>query len=282
MPRTRFFTSAPAVGAALWFAWLAMGCTPLFEAGGFQATTLHLTIDRTLAPDERVEIASLLHPHAIRTRGLVVQISGVLRAPAGEPLPAVLDLTVATSTTGSRPTDRIEQSVALRADGGFLERRRLAGDLPAGALQRFTIAPRGVAIPRGTRLWICVDAVEDRAALDGRTDCSGGGTSPSPPESEAHTAIVEILDGAFNPPLRRVSPGDSVRWVLVGTDPGHTVTALAAGGFDSGLRFREPGDSWEVAFGLESAGRAYAYRCLTHGEEGIVRVAGDPPDDEDE
>jgi plastocyanin len=282
MPRTRCFRFGPAVvGVALWVAALTTSCSPLFQKAGFQAATLHFTIDRALAPDQTAEIESLLHLHAIRTRGLIVQISGVLRAPANEPLPTLIDLTVTTSDR-SRLLDRIDLPIAVRAGGGFIERQRLASDLPAGARLRFSIEPRGIAIPRGTTLWICIDAVEDRAALASLTDCSGGGAGGSPPASEAHTAVVEILDGAFTPALRRVSPGDSVRWVLVGTDPSHTVSARAPGGFDSGLRFLEPGDSWEVSFGLESAGQAYAYRCLTHGEEGIVRVAGEQPNGEDE
>ena len=72
---------------------------------------------------------------------------------------------------------------------------------------------------------------------------------------------VEILDFSFNPKSIQINSGDTVRWVLVGTNPAHTVTALNQT-FDSGLVFLQPGDTFDVTFNQNNL--TFEYSCQSH------------------
>jgi plastocyanin len=261
---------------------LATGCVLLFEDGGFQSLTFHFTVDQEIESGEPFAVETLVHPIDIGTRRLFAQVSGMLMAP-GEALPESVELTVVTLAANGRRIDRIRKSLEIREDGGFKESQKLRKDIPAGSMQSITIEPDGAAIPRGTKVWLCLDIVETRRDLASLTDCSIGGNPGAEPGPD--TAIVEIQDFQFNPRRRRINVGQTVRWVLAGSDRTHSVTAEDPLDFDSGFDFSSPGDFFEVTFGPQTDGRTYLYYCQSHRPccqmQGSILVgdnAADPPD----
>ncbi|HUP42909.1 MAG TPA: metal-binding protein, partial [Thermoanaerobaculia bacterium] len=61
--------------------------------------------------------------------------------------------------------------------------------------------------------------------------CGGGGggggtpTDPNPP-SNPSVVTVELNEFAYEPRSVTIQPGQTVRWVMRGSDPTHTVTAI--------------------------------------------------------
>jgi plastocyanin len=112
--------------------------------------------------------------------------------------------------------------------------------------------------------------------------CGGnGGGSPTAPNAPAPQAVtVELRDFAFGPRSVTVQPGGTVRWVMRGTDPTHTVTALN-GAFDSGPVFTQNGATFTRTFPAAEAGRTFEYRCTAHAAccsmQGSVRVGENAP-----
>jgi len=106
-----------------------------------------------------------------------------------------------------------------------------------------------------------------------------GSSSPGVPAPRMLT--VEVLDNSYNPQQLQINSGDTVRWVLVGAAPTHTVTALG-GSFDSGAIFLQPGDTYDRTFNQNNA--TFEYFCQAHGActactmKGSVQVGpGAPP-----
>lgn len=115
--------------------------------------------------------------------------------------------------------------------------------------------------------------------------CGGGGggsspTAPSPPPPGGMTTVVEVQDDRFQPQSVTVQPGTTVRWVMRGTHPGHTVTE-ENGVFDSGFVFVSGGDAFEHTFTQSDAGRTFLYYCQSHqaccNMQGSVRVGAGAP-----
>jgi len=248
------------------------GCLLVFEDGGFQSISLHFSLDREIPADEVFDVEVLVHPNAIGTRRKFAQISGMLMAPEGEELPGEIELLVLTESDNGRLVERIRKSVEIREDGGFKESQRLRRDIPAGATQTVTIEPREVAVPRGTKVWLCLDVVEARGDLQDLIDCSVSGVT-----DPGEVVVVEVVDNAFRPQLVQIEPGETVRWVFNGSNTNHSVTAVDASLFDSGFIFRTPGDFFELTFGPDQANRRIEYFCRSHRAfqmEGAVEVGG--------
>ncbi|TDI45290.1 MAG: hypothetical protein E2P01_10815 [Acidobacteria bacterium] len=93
---------------------------------------------------------------------------------------------------------------------------------------------------------------------------------------------VEILDFSYDPKSIQINAGDTVRWVLVGTNTTHTVTALS-GAFDSGFIFLQAGDTYDRTFTQSNNNITFEYSCDTHegaplNMKGSVSVGtGAPP-----
>ncbi|HEX4952720.1 MAG TPA: plastocyanin/azurin family copper-binding protein [Thermoanaerobaculia bacterium] len=110
----------------------------------------------------------------------------------------------------------------------------------------------------------------------------GGGGSPTapPPPPAPKVVTIEVTDHNYNPRSAQVNPGDTVRWVMRGSEPGHSVTERT-GAFDSGFVFTAPGAIYERAFGAGEEGRTYEYACATHAGccnmRGSVRVGDAAP-----
>jgi plastocyanin len=234
------------------------GCLLIFEDGGFQSISFHFALDRDIPPGEVLEAEVLVHHVPIALRRNFAQLSGMLMAPEGEELPSQIELIVLTESDTGRRIERVRKTVTVREDGGFKESQRLRRDIPAGATQTITIEPDGVAVPSGTKVWLCLDVVETRGALADLVDCSVASMSP------AETVVVEVVDDAFRPPQVQIEPGQRVRWVFAGLDTNHTVTSTDSTLFDSGFIFRSPGDFFELTFGPEFAGQRVDYHCRSH------------------
>lgn len=91
---------------------------------------------------------------------------------------------------------------------------------------------------------------------------------------------VEVDDSFFSPRSIVVQPGQTVRWVFTGREPGHTVTD-EGGAFDSGFAFRQAGDAFERVFPADEEGTLFQYRCSSHQGccqmQGSVRVGESAP-----
>ena len=91
---------------------------------------------------------------------------------------------------------------------------------------------------------------------------------------------VEVVDSDYNPGTVVVNPGDTVRWVMRGSEPGHTVTALN-GAFNSGFAFTADGATFQHSFTAADDNQTFEYSCVTHAAccnmRGSVRVGTSSP-----
>lgn len=112
----------------------------------------------------------------------------------------------------------------------------------------------------------------------------GGGTSPTaPPPANGDVVVVQVQDDYFQPKQVDIQPGETVRWVLRGSHPGHTTTARD-GSWNSGSALQNVGDVYEHTFTTQDDGQTFEYYCSTHRGccmmQGSVRVgASAPPPD---
>ena len=109
----------------------------------------------------------------------------------------------------------------------------------------------------------------------------GGGSPTAPPTPPAPQMVtVQVSDNSFSPQSVTVNPGDTVRWVLQGSDSGHTVIERN-GVFSSGAVFHAAGDSFSHTFTTADSGRTFEYYCQTHRGcclmQGSVRVGQNAP-----
>lgn len=117
--------------------------------------------------------------------------------------------------------------------------------------------------------------------------CSGGGggggggnpTEPNPP-GQPSAVTVELDEFSYSPRSVTIEPGQTVRWVMRGSDPTHTVTATD-GAFDSGFVFDAPGASFQRTFSEADRGETFNYSCATHSDccdmKGSIRVGANAP-----
>ena len=108
----------------------------------------------------------------------------------------------------------------------------------------------------------------------------GGGGPTAPPAPNPQAVTVELSEHSFSPKQIVIQPGETVAWVMRGSDPTHTVTALN-GAFDSGAVFTAPGATFRRTFSAADSGRTFEYRCQAHAVccamRGSVRVGSDAP-----
>ena len=124
------------------------------------------------------------------------------------------------------------------------------------------------------------------AALVAAIGCPSGSTTPPAPPAPK-TVVVQVLDNSYDPKQVQINRGDTVRWVLAGLSPLHTVTALSAAFTSQPTGFPTPGSFFEHTFNVDNV--TFNYSCAVHtclpclqGQtepmRGSVRVgAGAPP-----
>lgn len=105
----------------------------------------------------------------------------------------------------------------------------------------------------------------------------GGGSSPTEPRVP-NVVTIQVKENTYEPRSVTIEPGDTVRWVMAGSDPTHTVTARD-GAFDSGTVFTGAGAAFERRF--NAAGVTYEYSCKEHSDccnmKGSIRVGAAAP-----
>lgn len=108
----------------------------------------------------------------------------------------------------------------------------------------------------------------------------GGGGPTAPPAPNPQAVTVELSEHSFSPKSITIQPGETVAWVMRGSDPTHTVTALN-GAFDSGAVFTASGATFRRTFSAAESGQIFEYRCQAHADccnmRGSVRVGADAP-----
>lgn len=108
----------------------------------------------------------------------------------------------------------------------------------------------------------------------------GGSPSAPPPPDDSGAITVNVDDFSFTPRQLTIQPGQTVRWVMRGNDPTHTVTARD-GAFDSGFAFEGSGDSFEHTFTAADDDMTFEYACASHqgccDMKGSVRVGDSAP-----
>lgn len=120
------------------------------------------------------------------------------------------------------------------------------------------------------------------ATLLAAAGCGGGGGGngggPTAPNPTGAVVTVEVSEHVFEPRSVTVTAGTTVRWVMRGADPTHTVTATD-GAFDSGTVFTRAGATFERVFNED--GRTFNYACQAHDAccsmRGSVRVGDTAP-----
>jgi len=104
----------------------------------------------------------------------------------------------------------------------------------------------------------------------------GGGSMPTEPGPTSKTVMVTVADFSFTPKDVSINPGDSVQWVLSGSDLSHTVTA-EDGSFNTALN--QPGATFTQTF--KGGGVTITYHCNTHwksmGMQGSIAVGSTKP-----
>lgn len=110
--------------------------------------------------------------------------------------------------------------------------------------------------------------------------CGGGGgyDSPTAPNPTAQTVTIEVRDDSFSPRQVTINPGDTVRWVLVGTPTrGHNINSNDAAFADHA--FDSASNTYSVVF--TEAGQTHDYVCSTHAAccnmRGSIRVGAAAP-----
>lgn len=105
--------------------------------------------------------------------------------------------------------------------------------------------------------------------------CGGGGYDS--PTATAQTVVIEVRDNSFSPRTVTISPGDTVRWVLRGSQTDHNVTARD--GSFANFAFSTAGSTYEVRF--TAANQTHDYSCSTHADccdmRGSIRVGENAP-----
>ena len=112
--------------------------------------------------------------------------------------------------------------------------------------------------------------------------CGGGGgggggptAPPAPRQPQVH--VVQVRDFSYEPRSITIEPGDTVRWVLSGSDHTHTVTARN-GDFNSGVVFTASGVTFERRFDERGT---WDYSCQAHRDccqmQGSIRVGENSP-----
>lgn len=109
----------------------------------------------------------------------------------------------------------------------------------------------------------------------------GGGTPTDPPPPAPPQAVtIDLTEFAYSPRSVNIEPGQTVRWVLRGSDRTHTVTEIG-GAFDSGFAFNAPGATFQRTFGEADRNKTFNYRCATHSDccdmKGSIRVGQGAP-----
>ncbi|MDX1502521.1 MAG: plastocyanin/azurin family copper-binding protein [Thermoanaerobaculia bacterium] len=267
------------VAAVLALALLAGACVLVFDAGLYQAFKLHFALSQLLPEGEGTLVHSLHYPSEVKLKGKWVRVSGALEAPDGQPLPDELAVESRFEDADGKLLFRLRGTAVPDGDGLFSLRLKLRKNIAADTLQMLLVEPRGAALAKDTRIWLCVHVVEKKKHLSGLPDCVGqGGDDPGPAPG---TFVVQVLDNSFSPQRVRVQPGDTVRWELAGADFSHTVTAMDASVFDSGF-LSTPGAFFEMTFTGAHDDQTFEYFCRTHhtccAMQGSVQVGNDAPD----
>lgn len=112
----------------------------------------------------------------------------------------------------------------------------------------------------------------------------GGSSSPTEhngtPPGGGNMTTVSVGDNFFSPQSVTVNPGDTVKWVMMGSAMGHTVTDNG-GAFDSGMVFTSAGASFQHTFTASDANKTFNYFCQTHAMccnmRGSVSVGANAP-----
>ena len=108
----------------------------------------------------------------------------------------------------------------------------------------------------------------------------GGGGTPTQPPPPAQTLTIEIHDFTYTPRSVSIRPGDTVVWVMRGSDPTHTVTELN-GTFDSGTVFNAQGATYQRTFTAADNNRTFNVQCRAHADccqmRGSIRVGTNAP-----
>ena len=135
---------------------------------------------------------------------------------------------------------------------------------------------------RRTPLLSLASALAIAVLAAGLPGCGGGGGSGTPtmPPPGGNVVTVQVLDDRYDPQSVTIQPGNTVRWVMRGSNPGHSVTEVN-GLFDSGFAFGSNGDAYQRTFPAAEEGRTFLYACATHqaccNMQGSVRVGNSAP-----
>jgi plastocyanin len=256
---------------------LALLCTACIALPqGLQSFRLFFRLDQALAAGEQVEAHSTVYPGSLKVKKYFVQLYGTLTPAAGSGLPERVEVEVVLTDLDRQAVYyRYKQALPLSANGTFSKTARFKRNVIPNSLQTVFVRPVGGGIAKGTEVAVCVEVAKRKGELSPGTGCG------SAPSGGGDVTVVQVLDNSFNPQQVQVDPGDTVRWVLAGGAPNHTVTATN-NAFDSGFTLQATGATFERTFGQADNNRTFEYFCASHrtccAMQGSVRVGSGAPD----
>jgi plastocyanin len=257
---------------------LALGLTACIAlaVGDVQAFRLFFTLDENLADGAQVEAYSSVFPADVKVRRDWVKLFGKLTSAGALPDAVEVEVVLADLAT-QQPYYTFRVTVPVAADGSFSQRKRFLRHIAPDTLQTVFVRPVGGAIPSGTKVALCVEVSKKRTHFSSDASCVPGGGGGG-----GNAVEVRVIDNAFDPRSVNVRAGDTVRWVLAGASPSHTVTEESLL-WDSGLTLQTQGATFERTFGAAENDRTFLYYCRTHqgccAMQGSVVVGNGPPPD---
>ena len=256
-----------------------LGC--VLTAKGFQAVILDFALAEALIAGEQREVHRSFYPDAVEMKGFFLRVSGKLVPAEGADPPSQVKISVTNAdATTERVGFRFNLTVRIQDDGNFSATKRWKKNIPANTAQSVSVEPVGADIPLGSQIWLCLDAAKRKGDFGPSCEMEDG----SDPGGQGRVHEVRVLDNSFDPRSLTIQPGDTVRWVLRGSDPTHTTTEMNTT-WDSGFVLLEEGDVYQRTFPASEDGLTFMYACVTH--QGCCEMQGSilvgpnasPPDD---
>ncbi len=250
------------------------GCLLLNWGSDFQSLVLHFRLAAGIPAGLETEIHTGFYPHEVGLKKQFVQISGHIDVPSGGEMPTSVMARNAFQSLSGSTYMRLNVKVPVKANGNFSVRKRVKKDIKQETLHIVTIEPLGGDLAQGSEITLCVDVSKNKGDLSKAGDCQGESTPP--PGST--TVIVEVRDNLYEPKQVKIDSGDTVRWVMRGSNANHTVTEMN-GAFDSGFVFQADGNTFDRKFTQNN--QTFNYSCVSHAGccdmRGSVQVGENAP-----
>jgi len=251
------------------------GCIFL-TADALQSLKLYIKTGDVIRAGKLTEIYSAIYPTELKLKNNWVKILGRLEVDASD-LPSKIQVdVVSVDSNTERIYYRFKMTLKVKNDGTFSGIKKFKKNLRAETLQSWMIKSIGADIDSKTKVAICIEVVKKKGDASKNGTCTGNGSGTS----SGNVVTVEVRDNSFVPQSVQINPGDTVRWVLTGSDLSHTTTAMDST-WNSGFAFQAAGATFEQTFTAGDNNQTFEYSCSTHATccqmQGSIQVGENAP-----